>query len=146
MNIRSSSCLFLFLLLSGCDPQLVDDPIPFASFSPYTINLSLPEYSTLRQDGGFKATNAIGIRGVFIYRVSATVFRVYERNCSFHPNDACATVDMHASNLYFVDPCCNSTFNLEEGQPTGGPAWRPLRQYRTELTSSVLTVTDEVIN
>lgn len=146
MITRNTKAILVGLVLLSCEPQLVDAPIPIASFTEFQINLFLPEYSNLRLDGGQKAINSIGVRGVIVYRINATVYRAYERNCSFQPNDACATVDIHASNLYMVDTCCGSTFNFENGQPTGGPAWRPLRQYRTELNGSLLTITDEIVN
>jgi nitrite reductase/ring-hydroxylating ferredoxin subunit len=125
---------------------MVDDPIPLITFNDVVINLSLPEYSSLRLDGGMKLLNNIGVRGVIVYRVNATTFHAYERNCSYHPNEAGSTVDIHTSNLYFQDFSCNSTFNLTEGQPTGGPAWRPLRQYHTDVTANVLTITSDAIN
>jgi nitrite reductase/ring-hydroxylating ferredoxin subunit len=134
------------MLLSGCEPQMVDDPIPLTTFTDVVINLSLPEYSALRVDGGLKLFNNIGVRGVIVYRVNATTFHAYERNCSYHPNEAGSTVDIHTSNLFFQDFSCGSTFNLTEGQPTGGPAWRPLRQYHTDVTVNVLTITSDVIN
>ncbi|MFZ5972416.1 MAG: hypothetical protein ACOYXA_12560 [Bacteroidota bacterium] len=145
MTIKRSSWFWLMALL-GCEPQLVDDPIPLASFSDEVINLFLPEYAALRLDGGHKAINNIGVRGVIVYRVSANVYRAYERNCSYQPNDACATVDVHASNLYLFDSCCGSTFSFDEGLPTGGPAWRPLRQYRTQFSGNTLTISDEILN
>jgi hypothetical protein len=53
---------------------------------------------------------------------------------------------VHSSKLYLIDDSCGSSFSLEEGTPTGGPAWRPLRQYRTILANNFLTITDEAIN
>lgn len=130
----------------SCEPQLIDDPIPLVTFADQVINLSLPEFSALRVDRGFKTFDKIGVRGVIVYRINATTFRAYDRNCSYHPNEAAATVNIHSSNLYMQDFSCNSTFSFEEGLPTAGPAWRPLRQYRTDVTGGVLTVTSEVIN
>jgi hypothetical protein len=109
-------------------------------------NLGLPAYSSLRVDGGYKEMNNIGLRGVIVYRVSATTFRAYERNCSYHPNEAGSTVSIHTSGLYMEDSSCGSTFNFSDGQPTGGPAWRPLRQYRADINGTILTITSEVIN
>lgn len=146
MITKRISGMTMVALLAACEPQLVDDPIPFASFPTETINLFLPEYSLLRTDRGYKELNSIGVRGVIVYRVSASEFRAYERNCSFQPNEACATVNVHASGLYLNDPCCGSSFSFDEGVPNGGPAWRPLRQYRTQLSGSTLTISDEVIN
>jgi nitrite reductase/ring-hydroxylating ferredoxin subunit len=145
MSIRVSIILFL-LALSSCEPQVTDDPIPWLSFPEILINLGLPEFNSLRQDGGIKEINDGGVRGIIVYRVNAYTYHAYERNCSFQPNSAGATVNVHSSKLYLIDDSCGSSFSLEEGTPTGGPAWRPLRQYRTILANNFLTITDEAIN
>jgi hypothetical protein len=54
-------------------------------------------------------------------------------------------VNIDPSSLYMIDPCCNSTFDFNTGMPSGGVAWRPLRQYRTRFNGTDLTITDEVI-
>lgn len=133
-------------MLFSCEPQLTDDPIPLITFVDQVCNLGLPEYGSLRVDGGYKEMNKIGVRGVIVYRVNPSTYRAYERNCSYHPNEAGSTVNIHSSGLYLEDPSCGSTFNLTDGQPTGGPAWRPLRQYYTELAGNYLTITSDVIN
>lgn len=136
------------LLVAGfsCQPNLSDDPIPIVNFPNFVINLSAPEYQPLTLNGGYKEVNSIGVRGVIVYRLDASTFRAYERNCSFRPNEACATVNVHSSSLYLVDPCCNSTFSFTAGAPTGGPASRPLRQYETQLVGLQLTITDTILN
>jgi len=137
------SVLVLLLLYVGCSPDLSDDPIPFSAFADITINLTLPEYSTLSTNGGYKNING-GTRGIIIYRVNSSTYYAFERNCSYQPNQACATTDVHASGLYMADSCCGSTFDFQ-GNPTGGPAWRPLGRYQTLLSGSTLTITDTVI-
>lgn len=148
MITRTSKLLIILSFLFSCDPQLVDDPIPFAAFDDIVINLSFPDYIALNNDGGSKAINDqnAGVRGIIVYRNSASSYFAYERNCSFHPNEACATVEVHSSGLFLYDPCCTSSFGFSDGMPTGGPAWRPLRQYRTQLNGNTLTVTDEVVD
>jgi nitrite reductase/ring-hydroxylating ferredoxin subunit len=134
-----------FMMLS-CKSDLSDDAIPFVAFADLVINLSAPEFQPLAVNGGFKDIGSIGVRGVFVYRRDAGTYIAYERNCSYHPNEACATVNVHSSNLYLVDPCCNSTFSFTDGSPTGGIAWRPLRIYTTSLMGTQLTITDEIAN
>lgn len=150
MTIRSSIQHFIFiaLFIGSCDSGPMDDPIPLATFSEIVINLSFPDYNSLNRDGGFKelANQNAGVRGIILYRNSATSYFAYEKNCSYHPNEACATVDVHTSGLFMIDSCCGSTFNFSDGAPTGGPAWRPLRKYRTQLDGTLLTITDEVID
>lgn len=135
---------FLLIVLS-CQPDHSDDPIPIVPFPDFIVNLSAPEYQSLQVNGGHKEISSIGVRGVIVYRVDASTFKAFERNCSYHPNDACATVNVHSSQLYLEDPCCNSNFSLPDGMPTGGPASRPLRQYATNLVGLQLTITDEIL-
>lgn len=140
MNIRSVA--LVLLLVSGCQPDLADDPIPLTSFVDEVINLTL--VPSLQLDRGTYLINNKGVRGIIVYRQNATTFRAFERNCSFQPNNACATVEVHNTGLFMLDPCCSSQFDFQ-GEPLAGPAFRPLRQYRTFLNGSILTVTDEVV-
>lgn len=150
INTRMVRSLFFRWILSGifisgsCQPELADDPIPFIPFTPILINLNLPEYMPLKTTG-FMYING-GVRGILLHRASVSSYIAYERNCSYQPNEACATVEMHSSNLYIFDPCCNSNFVLATGDPSGGPAWRPLRKYETILSGNELTITDEIVH
>jgi hypothetical protein len=145
MIIRKNKILFFFLLLVGCNSNLSDDPIPRISFSDIIIDINLPEYVSLRTDGGYKEV-AGGVRGIIVYRSSGTSFQAYEKNCSFHPNDACAIVSVHSSGLFMTDSCCGSNFSFADGTPTGGQAWRPLQRYRTQFNNFKLTISDDVLN
>lgn len=140
------SVLFVFLIAISCNRDLTDDPIPVVSFPEYVANLTAPEYQNLSVDGGHKEIGIIGVRGVILYRKNSTTYLTFERNCSYHPNDACATVNVHTSKLYMVDPCCGSNFSFDTGAPTSGVAWRPLRLYKTVVSGTILTVTSEIAN
>lgn len=144
MIIRRIEFSFLCLLFA-CGGDQSDDPIPVVSFANIIIDISLPSYTALRTDGGFKEEKG-GVRGIIIYRVNANSFQAYERNCSFHPNEACATVNIHSSGLFMTDPCCGSDFSFTDGLPTGGQAWRPLRRYRSQVSGSRITISDEILN
>ena len=117
-----------------------------AVFPPITINLSYPQYQRLRSDGGYAYIEGGGLRGIILYREGENSFRAYERACPHHPEENCAVVQVDMSSLYLVDRCCKSTFNFSDGQPTGGPAERPLLQYRIEMTGNILKISDEIIN
>ena len=145
MIIRKIKWWCLLLVFSACTPSRYDDPVPFIPFLDVVINLNLPEFITLRSDGGYVQVKG-GVRGIIIYRANSASYIAYERNCSFHPNEACATVNVHNSGLFIEDPCCGSNFNFSDGNPTGGPAWRPLVQYRIQLDGLTLTISSEVIN
>jgi nitrite reductase/ring-hydroxylating ferredoxin subunit len=133
-----------FIVLLGCSSGPSDDPIPRTVFSTISVNVTLPEYQKLQTNNWIYING--GVRGIILYKESNSSYIAYERNCSYHPNDACATVNVHSSNLYMVDACCNSTFEFATGNPTNPPAWRPLNKYATTLSGSTLTITDEVLN
>lgn len=145
-NNRGLRSLILALILVGCSSDLTDDPIPIIPFADFVVNLSAPEYQPLVVNGGYKEIGSIGVRGVILYRQDAATYLAFERNCSYHPNDACATVNVHSSNLFMVDPCCNSSFSFTDGSPTGGIAWRPLRRYETSLVGNTLTITSTIVD
>jgi nitrite reductase/ring-hydroxylating ferredoxin subunit len=117
-----------------------------AAFPTVTVNLSYPQYQRLKMDGGYVYIEGAGLRGIILYREGENSFRAYERACPHHPEEDCALVQVDGSSLYMVDRCCKSTFNFSDGQPTGGPAQRPLFQYRIELTGTTLKISDEIIN
>ncbi len=137
---------FIVLMVVGCTPDLSDDDIPWQPFDVININLNLPEFIRLKMDGSYIYREDGGVRGIILYRKNTSNYIAYERNCSFQPNNACATVDVHVSTLYMLCPCCSSTFDLITGYPTGGQAWRPLRKYATSLNGSQLTITDQIVD
>jgi hypothetical protein len=138
--------LLIFCLgLNSCKPDLTDDAIPVVPFGSVSYNLNLPQFQDLKSKG-YLYLNDIGVKGVILHRLNTTAYIAYERNCSYKPNEACATVDVHASTLYMVDSCCASTFDFASGTPTSGPAWRPLRRYETILSGTNLTITDAIVN
>ncbi|HEY9047952.1 MAG TPA: hypothetical protein VIN08_18720 [Ohtaekwangia sp.] len=130
------------LALLSCSSDLSDDAIPYQPFQDIVINLNLPEYNTLKTTGHQNIKG--GVRGIILHRVNATSYRAFERNCSYQPANACATVEIHASGLYMTDPCCGSNFDFN-GAPMGGAAWRPLQQYATTLTGSDLRISSDIV-
>lgn len=134
----------VFMVLLGCSPDLSDDQIPYQPFPDIVLNLNLPENIALKSKGTSKEING-GIRGIIVYCHEVGVYYAYERNCSYHPNDACATVNVDNSRLYMIDPCCGSSFEFSTGNPIGGVAWRPLQKFETSFTGVDLIITDQVV-
>lgn len=131
------------MMIFGCRPES-DDIVPYLPFEDVIINLSLPQYFQLQSIGSYAYTEG-GVRGIILYRKSQDKFLAFERNCTFTPNEACSTVEVEVTGIQLSDPCCGSRFNFD-GNPTNGPASRQLRIYRTILSGSYLTITDEVEN
>ena len=150
MRIKNSFWLvavgFWLTALSSCKPDLTDDAIPYVNFPDIVItNLSLPEYADLNTKGWVYISG--GVQGIILYKANASSYLAYERNCSYHPiNNVSAVAFVDTSNLFMIDHSCSSTFSFDDGAPTGGPAWRPLRRYKTYLDGTQLTITSESAN
>lgn len=138
--------IIALVFLASCSQDLSDDNIPPAHFPDIVINLSLPSNIALASKGGYKEINDAGVRGIIVYCEELGIYHAYERNCSFSPNDACATVNVDPSGLFMIDPCCNSSFDFTTGEPIGGSAWRPLRKYETIANGSELIITETIVN
>ena len=116
---------------------------------PVNVQLDLldQQNKALRFDNGVvaippgSANGQGGVKGIYVVRQNATTYSAFERNCPYQPLSSCATVTLDPSSLYFKDTCCGSQFSLQ-GQVTGGPAPRSLRQYNTSLSGSLLTITN----
>ena len=143
--MKKISLCFLFVLSAVYGYSQADESIPFVTFSEITMNLTFPEYRTLKSDGGFVEIDG-GVRGIIVYRVDATTYMAYERNCPYRASEACAQVEVDLSKIFLIDRCCGSTFNFADGYPMSGPASRPLRRYRTTLAGALLSISDEVVN
>ncbi|MFM9839153.1 MAG: hypothetical protein ACKVOQ_12860 [Cyclobacteriaceae bacterium] len=109
------------------------------SFPPVTINLSYPQYQSLKLDGGYQYVNDAGMQGVVLYRLNETTYITFERKCSI---DDDAPVSVDGSGLFMKG--CNATYSFSDGYPTSGQTTRPLLKYRTSLTGQTLVITDEV--
>jgi hypothetical protein len=111
-----------------------------ASFTPVTINLSLPQYQSLKLDGGYKYIDDVGMQGVILYRLDENTYIAYERKCSIEDG---APVIVDVSSLFMRG--CKSTYNFSDGYPSGGASLQPLLKYRINLTGQTLVITDELI-
>lgn len=136
---RPGGLLCALLCLLACSTPLELEPYPFA-FVNKLIDLNNLSYQGLRLDRGFVYEDG-GIRGLIIYRRSANSYLVFDRACAHRPSNECERVAVDASGLFMQCACCRSVFDFE-GQPTAGPAPRPLLRYRTALSGSLLSISN----
>lgn len=131
--------LTTFILLISCNENNeIQSEIPIALVD-IDINLGIQPYSDLRNEGDYLYFENEGVRGIILYRAADNEFRAFEQNCSYRPLDACANVMVDPSRFFMIDTCCNSTFDFM-GNPNGGPALFPLRQYATFRSGNRLII------
>ncbi|MDQ3047471.1 MAG: hypothetical protein M3R27_08000 [Bacteroidota bacterium] len=131
------SILFLSVFISGgCKKDENSIPNTAVDIYIYTNN---PSFIDLNAVGGWVYITG-GVRGILIYRKSTSEFMAYDRNCTYQPNDPCATVVVDNSNIIARDTCCNSQFSMVDGSVIQAPAGLPLKGYNTTFDGNVLHI------
>jgi len=120
----------------ACDTQESPDQLPFV-YVFIEVNANDLRYLDLHSKGYVYLQG--GLRGIILVKKSASEYIAFERNCTFEYEKACSIVEMHESGFYMLDPCCESTFDLD-GNPSGGPAKYNLRTYYTSLQNNMITI------
>ncbi|MCC5928338.1 MAG: hypothetical protein JJU28_03740 [Cyclobacteriaceae bacterium] len=129
---------FVGLSLVSCEKETFISPIP-PTFVQEQINLNDLRYRSLRNIRGFIYYPEAGFKGLIVFRESNTVYRVFDRACPFDPLVDKAIVEVDSSTLFMLDRHCGSQFDFN-GQPIGGPAQAPMREYRSFLEGNFLIV------
>lgn len=137
MNIKTKLLALLLVTSLGAKAQV--------AFPEIIINLSYPQYQSLKLDGTYKYIEG-GMRGIILYRSNENTYVAFERACPHHPSDESATVDVDMSGLFMIDHECKSNFSFPDGYPTAGPARRGLWTYRVTLEGTKLIISDEITN
>lgn len=108
---------------------------------PVNINIYLsdPQWFDLYHQGGFAYVTG-GSQGIFIYRVNQDQFVAFDRHCPYQPNNNCRAAMDTSTNLNLVDTCCNTLYQLNNGQAIGGPGTMPLKNYLTTFDGDLLTI------
>lgn len=82
-----------------------------------------------------------GYRGILIYRYTQDEFRVFDRACTYDPDDPCGRVHFEMQGDVLVqDTCCGSTFQVIDGTVTEGPAAQALRPYQYNWDGNTLHI------
>lgn len=131
------SVIFLSLI-SSCEDPAPESTIPFV-YVREEINPTSIQYKELWNIGGFVILEDAGYNDIMVYRESSNTYRAFEMTCTYDPKDPCSDLVMDDSNLFMIDKCCNSTYNLN-GIPTGGPAFRALVEYKTRMEGNILII------
>lgn len=146
MKTKLFSFAALLFILAGCSSDFTSPEIPLATFDDIFINLDLPDYQQLEVQGWQYVPVGGGSNGIILRKNSSLDYKAYERTCSYDPFTATAIVEVTPGGTSMVDYSCNSYFSLENGQPMGGAAYIPLRQYTVVQVGRSLTIKDEPIN
>lgn len=104
-----------------------------------TINTLDPSFQNLNGIGSWAYVNG-GSKGIIVFHAEFNEFKAFDRHCTYTPESSCSKVDIDDTQLYAVDSCCNSKFQLIDGLPVEGPARIGLQQYNTSYDGNIIQI------
>lgn len=134
-------------IFASCQKNNINnDPIADVPVN-ITINMALPSYSHLLNEGTFVYENG-GVKGVVIVHYQNDEFYAFDRACSYQPSNSCAKIEVDSSFNVFrcgstqttgFEKCCDSKFFMN-GQVLNGPATFGLKQYQVIKNGTELSI------
>lgn len=135
------------LLVNSCKSNNVN-PEPIANVPvSITINMALPSYSHLLDQGSFVFEPG-GVKGVVIVHYTDDNYYAFDRCCSYQPSASCAKLEVDTSFKVFrcgeskitgFQKCCDSRFFMN-GDVINGPATFGLKRYLVEKSGNLLNI------
>ena len=123
-------------VLCGCKNHYED--IPLVNVNIY-INIQSPDFQNLSGLGSWSYIDG-GSKGIIVFNVDNENYLAYERHCPYDPENSCAKVSVDETNLYAVDTCCSSRYQLLDGIPIDGPGTIPLKAYNTSFDGNIIRI------
>lgn len=121
------------------DPNNPNNPNNYQTVNVY-LYAGTPQFFPLNVVGGWTYV-AGGVKGIIVYRKSASEFVALERNCTYDGNNGSAySVKVQPDNQTCKDSICGSKFMLIDGSLVNGPAQYNLRQYYTTWDGNELRI------
>lgn len=133
----TKNLIFVILTVMLCCCK--NDNIDLIPYVPVQQTVNSGEIATFGINTAIKKPG--GNKGLIIYRKSSDEFVVFDRICTYFPNDTSAVV-LEESQQIAICPKCESRFILiDDGSKTNdGPAQLPLRKYRCFYENGRLTI------
>lgn len=132
------SLLFVsvFTLVFGCKNKY--EGIPNISVDIY-INIQNPQYQNLSGMGSWAYIEG-GSKGIIVFNSDNENFLAFERHCPYDSQNSCSRVSVDETNLFAVDSCCSSKYQLLNGSAIDGPASLPLIGYNTSFDGNIIHI------
>jgi nitrite reductase/ring-hydroxylating ferredoxin subunit len=81
-----------------------------------------------------------GSKGIIVFNSDNENFLAYERHCPYDSQNSCSRVSVDETNLFAVDSCCSSKYQLLNGSAIDGPASLPLIGYNTSFDGNIIHI------
>tara|TARA_B100000530_G_C15769804_1_gene413067 strand:- start:292 stop:708 length:417 start_codon:yes stop_codon:yes gene_type:complete len=103
------------------------------------INIQNPQYQSLSGMGSWAYVEG-GSKGIIVFNLDNDNFLAYERHCPYQPENTCSKISVDETNLFAVDTCCSSKYQLIDGSVIDGPATLPLKRYNTSFDGNIINI------
>tara|TARA_B100000614_G_C14233509_1_gene363432 strand:- start:155 stop:571 length:417 start_codon:yes stop_codon:yes gene_type:complete len=124
------------VFLYGCKNQY--EGIPNVNVNVF-INIQNPQYQNLSGMGSWAYVEG-GSKGIIVFNLDNDNFLAYERHCPYQPENLCSKISVDETNLFAVDTCCSSKYQLIDGSVIDGPATLPLKRYNTSFDGNIINI------
>ena len=126
----------IIIILLGCKNQY--EGIPNVNVNLY-INIQNPQYQNLSGMGSWTYLEG-GSKGIIVFNLDNDNFLAYERHCPYQPENNCSKISVDETNLFAIDTCCSSKYQLIDGSVIDGPATLPLKGYNTSFDGNIIHI------
>ena len=135
--MRQLLILFSFITVTySCKNQY--EGIPNINVDIY-INIQDPKHQNLSGMGSWIYVNG-GSKGIIIFNLDNEKFLAYERHCPYDPENSCSRVSVDETDLFAIDSCCLSKYQLLNGSIVDGPGSLPLKGYNSSFDGNIIHV------
>jgi len=141
---RSISLLLLLSFFINCesDDRIENPFLPNVGVN-FTVNLNLPQFSSLEFPGSTEIINidGVGIKGVIVHNVNGDLFTAYELSDPNHVPNSCSAQTV--SGIISTCGCEDkNSYNIITGQPSSGDLQYGLKAYRIVKQGNTLIITN----
>ena len=136
MKLLLQILLTTVFFLYGCKNQY--EGIPNVNVNVF-INIQNPQYQSLSGMGSWAYVEG-GSKGIIVFNLDNDNFLAYERHCPYQPENTCSKISVDETNLFAVDTCCSSKYQLIDGSAIDGPATLPLKRYNTSFDGNIINI------
>ena len=128
--------------LSSCDGGSVNYRNPYLPSYPVnlSINLNLPQYSSLQFNGNNIIDYSQGIRGIVVFN-TGTGYTAFDIACPNQDLSTCSTMVVpNSSSIKAICPCDDAEYSLFTGISPGKDY--PMKPYRVQVSGNNLYITN----
>ena len=134
---RVLSIFFISAILLGCKSSNNTNPYLKDVTFDITLNLNLPEYSSLKYPGNALYVAEGGIKGIIVFNTGSGYNAFEASDPNHYPND-CSTMEVDGTTA--VCPCENNRYSLSDGHLMEGEGDYGMKPYHIIDEGDVLHI------